>query len=334
MHKQQILYHPLKVQGGIRVPFSTGSLHIDLTLLTGGVLPGDLVEITGPTASGKTVFCQHIAASAQLRQLPVVWIDSDLTFDLAFARRCGIDPNLLYLTQPRNAEQALDTLVTLSGCTDIGVIILDSLDTLIPRREQQSGGYGLLEREDFSALQDELIAQALAAVWQQTQRSLTTILYTHASPSKQSGSYHRLSERHARMAPGLRASVRLRLEPEGPIFTGGLATGLHVGVHCLRSPKARQQDFPRAATLFGEPVSLNFPFQRRIDLDIMYNQGIVKAGEIFDFALGLGLIAHQGGRFVWEDRDLGSERSESIRTIENQGLSAGLESAVRRKLLW
>lgn len=334
MSKQQILYHPLKVQEGQRIPFSTGSLRVDLSLATGGILSGDLVEISGPPASGKTVICHHIAASVQRCALPVVWIDSDHTFDPPFARRCGIALDLLHLAQAWDAEQALDIMVSLAGCAELGLIVLDSLDSLVPRSELRSGAFGALENADFEAETDELISQALAMVWQRTQLSLVSIIYTHGSRREMNASYHRLSARHARMAPGLRASVNLRLEPGEHIEVDGAVVGIHTSIQCARRPKTRSQKFPGAATLLGRGVSLNPPFQQRIDLDIMYNQGIVNAGEIFDLALGLGLIEYQEMRFIYADRNLGSNRSEAIGAIEGLDLSAGLEQMIRRKLLW
>jgi RecA/RadA recombinase len=85
----------------------TGSLLLDLALGIGGIPGGQFIELCGPEASGKTTLSQHILAEAQKKGAAGALIDTDHTFDPAYARRCGVNLDRLVICEPETAEQAL-----------------------------------------------------------------------------------------------------------------------------------------------------------------------------------------------------------------------------------
>src|SRR5512136_1358541 len=86
----------------------TGSLSLDLALGIGGVPRGRITEIYGPESSGKTTVCQHIIAEAQKLGGVAAFIDVEHALDPAYAARCGVDVDNLYISQPDTGEQALE----------------------------------------------------------------------------------------------------------------------------------------------------------------------------------------------------------------------------------
>ncbi len=104
----------------------TGSLALDLALGVGGIPRGRVTEIYGPEASGKTTLCQHIVAEAQKLGGVCAYIDMEHALDPTYAKRCGVDIDNLYISQPDMGEQALEIAETLvrSGAVDVVVIEL------------------------------------------------------------------------------------------------------------------------------------------------------------------------------------------------------------------
>ena len=87
---------------------STGSLALDIALGVGGVPRGRVTEIYGPESAGKTTLCQHIVAEAQRKGGVCAYVDMEHALDPAYAARCGVDVDNLYIAQPDTGEQALE----------------------------------------------------------------------------------------------------------------------------------------------------------------------------------------------------------------------------------
>ncbi|MFC2015929.1 recombinase RecA, partial [Chloroflexota bacterium] len=86
----------------------TGSLSLDLALGVGGVPRGRVTEIYGPEGSGKTTLCQHIVAEAQKMGGVAAFVDMEHALDPAYAAKCGVNVDDLYISQPDTGEQALE----------------------------------------------------------------------------------------------------------------------------------------------------------------------------------------------------------------------------------
>ena len=82
----------------------TGSLSLDLALGVGGVPRGRVTEIYGPEGSGKTTICQHIVAEAQRLGGVAAYIDMEHALDPIYARKCGVNVDELYISQPDTGE--------------------------------------------------------------------------------------------------------------------------------------------------------------------------------------------------------------------------------------
>jgi recombination protein RecA len=94
-----------------------------------------VTEIYGPEASGKTTLCQHIVAEAQQAGGVCAFIDMEHALDPAYAERCGVDVDNLYISQPDMGEQALEITETLVRSGAVDVVVIDSVAALVPRAE-------------------------------------------------------------------------------------------------------------------------------------------------------------------------------------------------------
>src|SRR3989337_1741853 len=110
----------------------TGSLSLDLALGVGGIPRGRVTEVFGPESSGKTPLCQHIVAEAQRLGGVCAYIDMEHALDPAYAEKCGVDVENLYISQPDTGEQALEIVETLVRSGAMAVVVVDSVAALVP----------------------------------------------------------------------------------------------------------------------------------------------------------------------------------------------------------
>jgi recombination protein RecA len=109
----------------------TGSLALDLALGVGGIPRGRVTEIYGPEASGKTTLAQHIVAEAQKLGGVCAFVDMEHALDPAYAERCGVDVDNLYISQPDTGEQALEISETLVRSGAVDVVVVDSVAAVV-----------------------------------------------------------------------------------------------------------------------------------------------------------------------------------------------------------
>src|SRR5882757_4570462 len=114
---------------------STGSLGLDIALGIGGLPKGRIVEIFGPESSGKTTLTLHAIAECQKAGGVAAFIDAEHAFDALYARKLGVDIDILLVSQPDTGEQALDICETLVRSGAIDLIVVDSVAALVPQAE-------------------------------------------------------------------------------------------------------------------------------------------------------------------------------------------------------
>ena len=133
----------------------TGFAALD-SALDGGLPRSSIVEIFGPSSSGKTTLALQIVARAQQNRATAAWIDAEHAFDAPYAASLGVRVAEMPLAQPECAEQALEIACKLAGSAAVDLLIVDSAAALVPRLELQSAigdsGEGLHSRVLASGL--------------------------------------------------------------------------------------------------------------------------------------------------------------------------------------
>jgi len=134
----------------------TGFAALDSALGVGGFPRGSIVEIFGPSSSGKTTLALEIVAHAQRNQATAAWVDAERVFDASYAAGLGVLVEKLPLAQPRSAEQALGIVCRLAASGAVDLLVVDSAAALVPGLELESGvgdsGVGLQSRVLASGL--------------------------------------------------------------------------------------------------------------------------------------------------------------------------------------
>ena len=112
---------------------STGSPKIDIATGIGGFPRGRVTEVFGMESSGKTTLALHAAANCQKSGSNVLFVDVEHALDPSYAKNLGVKLEDLVVSQPDNGEQALDIIKFGLKSGAFGLIVLDSVASLVPR---------------------------------------------------------------------------------------------------------------------------------------------------------------------------------------------------------
>ncbi len=288
---------------------STGSLALDLALGIGGVPRGRVVEIFGPESSGKTTLSLSVIVEAQRAGGVAAFIDAEHALDPTYAKTLGVNLDELLVSQPDTGEQALEISETLVRSNAVDVIVIDSVAALVPRAEIE-GEMG----DQFVGLQARLMSQALRKLTAAISKSKTCCVFINQLREKIGVMFG-----NPEVTPGGRAlkfysSVRIDLRRIETIKVGDRAVGNRVRAKVVKNKVAP-------------------PF-RQAEFDILFDEGISKAGSLLDVGESLGLIQRQGSWLSFGDTKLGQGR-ESARMFlkENPKLTQQLEEQLRQRAL-
>ncbi|HOI29994.1 MAG TPA: recombinase RecA [Melioribacteraceae bacterium] len=283
---------------------STGSLSLDYALGIGGVPRGRIIEIYGPESSGKTTLCLHIIAEAQKKGGLAAFIDAEHAMDLNYAKRLNVDTANLLLSQPDFGEQALEIVDTLIRSNALDIIVVDSVAALVPRSEIE-GDMG----DPQMAMQARLMSQALRKITGAISKSKTCVIFTNQLRSKIGIMFGNPETTTGGNALKFYASVRLDIRRVAAIKDGNNVIGNRTKVKVVKSKVAP-------------------PF-KEVEFDILYNEGISKAGDIIDLATDKNILKKSGAWFTYkEDRYQGREQLKQ-KMLEDPQLLASLEKEVK-----
>lgn len=115
---------------------STGSFALDIAL-GGGLVEGSIVELFGEPSTAKSYSALKVIAEVQKLDGKAAYIDVEGALDVAWATKVGINPKELVYCRPKDDIEALDNLIALVSSRELGVIVLDSVASLVPKVETE-----------------------------------------------------------------------------------------------------------------------------------------------------------------------------------------------------
>ena len=287
----------------------SGSIALDYALGVGGYPRGRIIEIYGPESSGKTTLAIHAIAEAQKLGGIAAIIDAEHAFDRFYAEKLGVDVNNLLISQPDNGEQALEIADQLIRSSAIDIIVIDSVAALTPKAEIE-GEMG----ENRVGLQARLMSQALRKLTSTISKTNTTCIFINQLREKLGVMFGNPETTTGGNALKFYSSVRLDIRRVSQIKDGEDVLGNLVRVKVVKNKVAP-------------------PF-RKAEFEIMFGEGISRAGEVLDLATARGIVKKSGSWFSYNDTKLGQGRDAVKRIIEdNPELCEEIEAQVRESLL-
>jgi recombination protein RecA len=284
---------------------STGSISLDIALGIGGLPKGRVIEIYGPESSGKTTLAIHAIAEAQKKGGIAAFIDAEHAFDKFYASKLGVDIENLLISQPDNGEQALEIADNLIRSGAIDIIVIDSVAALVPKAEIE-GEMG----DSKMGLHARLMSQALRKLTGTISKTGCCCIFINQLRDKIGVMFGSPETTTGGNALKFYASVRLDIRRISQIKDSDEVSGNRAKVKVVKNKLAP-------------------PF-RIAEFDIMFGQGISKAGEIIDLGVDFEIIKKAGSWFSYGDTKLGQGRDAVKQLLlDNPDLMDELEAKIK-----
>lgn len=264
-----------KVDVGV-VP--TGSLGLDNALGVGGLPRGRIVEIYGPESSGKTTLTLHVIAEAQKQGGVCAFIDAEHAMDPDYSKKLGVDINNLLISQPDTGEQALEITESLVRSGKVDVIVVDSVAALTPKDEIE-GDMGA----HHVGKQARLMSQALRKLTALTAKTKTVVIFINQIRMKIGVMFGSPETTPGGKALKFYTSVRLDIRRIAQIKKGEDVVGARTRVKVVKNKVAA-------------------PF-KKTEFDIIYNEGISRAGELLALGERMGVVKKAGASYSYLPMD-------------------------------
>jgi recombination protein RecA len=161
-------------------------------------------------------------------------------------------------------------------------------------------------------MQARLMSQALRKLSSAIRQTNTAVIFTNQLRQKIGVMFGNPETTTGGMALKFYASVRLDVRRIQAIKNGAEVVGSRTRVRVVKNKVAP-------------------PF-REAEFDIMYNEGISKAGDLIDIGAQLGLITKRGAFYSFQDERIGQGRENAKQHLkEHPEITEQIDAAVREK---
>jgi len=293
----------------IAVPvIPSGAIALDKALGVGGIPRGRVIEIFGPESSGKTTLALHAVANAQRQGGIAAFIDAEHALDVVYAKKLGVNTDELLVAQPDTGEQALEIADMLVRSGAVDVMVIDSVAALVPRAEIE-GEMG----DSHMGLQARLMSQALRKLTGNISKTMTSIIFINQIRMKIGIVFGNPETTTGGNALKFYASVRLDIRRIASIKDGQDVTGSRTRVKVVKNKMAP-------------------PF-KSAEFDIMYGEGISRAGDLLDVGVEAGVIEKSGSWYSYNSERIGQGR-ENVKAFlkDNPDIFKDLDRTLREKI--
>lgn len=287
----------------------SGSILLDEALGIGGYPRGRIIEIYGPESSGKTTIALHAIAEAQKLGGIAAFIDAEHALDPVYAKNLGVNIDELWVSQPDTGEQALEIAESLVRSGAVDIIVVDSVAALTPQAEIE-GDMG----DSHMGLQARLMSQALRKLTATIGKSNSILVFINQIRMKIGVMFGNPETTTGGNALKFYSSVRLEVRKVETFDKGSdEAVGNKVRVKVVKNKVAP-------------------PF-RKVEMDIIFGNGISYMGSLLDSAVKHELVDKRGAWFAYNEEKIGQGRDNAIAFLEQHpDIAAKLEKQIREKL--
>ncbi len=270
----------------------SGSILLDEALGVGGYPRGRVIEIYGPESSGKTTLALHAIAEAQKTGGVALFIDAEHALDPVYAKNLGVNTAELWVSQPDTGEQALEIAESLVRSGAVDVIVVDSVAALTPQAEIE-GDMG----DAHVGLQARLMSQALRKLTGTISKSGTCLVFINQIRMKIGVMFGNPETTSGGKALKFYSSVRLEVRKIETITKGtDDAIGNRVRVKVVKNKVAP-------------------PF-RKVELELMFGEGISATGSVLDAALKYALVQKSGSWYSYGEERIGQGRENAKQFLQ------------------
>ena len=287
---------------------SSGSLAIDIAVGVGGFPRGRVIEIYGPESSGKTTVALHAVAEAQKQGGIAAFIDAEHAMDPVYARNLGVDINNLLISQPDNGEQALEITEALVRSGAVDIVVVDSVAALVPKAEID-GEMG----DAHVGLQARLMSKALRKLTGIISKSKTVVIFINQLREKVGVMFGNPETTTGGRALKFYSSVRLDVRKGELIKANNENVGARTKVKVVKNKVAP-------------------PF-KTAEFDLMYGEGISKAGTLIDIGTNMEIINKSGAWYSYNGERMGQGKEAAKQyLLDNPQVAEEIDRIIRDTL--
>jgi recombination protein RecA len=265
---------------------STGSLSLDIALGGQGIPRGRVIEVFGPESSGKTTLALHVVAEAQKAGGIAAFIDAEHALDPTWAKKLGVDLEMLLVSQPSYGEEAMHITEMLIKSNAVDIIVIDSVAALVPKKELD-GEIG----DTHVGLQARLMSQSLRKLTAAIAKSRTSVIFINQIREKIGVMFGSPETTPGGRALKFYASCRIDVRRIGQLKEGEEVVGQRVRAKVVKNKVAP-------------------PF-RAAEFDMLHTDGISYEGDILDMGMEQKLIGRTGAWFRYGDLQLGQGKEKA-----------------------
>lgn len=274
---------------------STGSILIDNAIGINGIPRGRVTEIYGPEASGKTTLALQVIAQAQRAGGICAVIDAEHALDPAYAAKLGIKTQDLIISQPDYGEQALEIVEMLVRSGALDVLVVDSVAALVPKAEVD-GEMG----DSHMGLQARLMSQALRKLTPIVHKSKTALIFINQ----------------------IRQNLNAMAFASKEVTTGGNALKFYASLRidirriaAIKDKEGRHRGNRIAVKIAKNKMAPPF---KRVELDLLFGEGISRELDIFNAAVTYNVIKQSGAYFYFNGEKLGQGQEQVFKLLKEK----------------
>jgi len=275
----------------------TGIYSLDKRVLgIGGLARGRIYEFFGAEGGGKTTLLYSIISSAQ-KLFPneaCVLLDSEFGTDPVWLAKNDVDIDKLIFHQPNSGEEALslaEDLIKEGCCSIVGI---DSVANLVPQAELD-GDMG----EAHVGRQGRMMAQALRKLIGLVSKHGVVLIFINQ----------------------IRDVIGMAMPGMGPRTTtpGGralkFAASVRLKIARTKTIKVEGEALKNAVNIKSEKNKLFAPY-REIDIELNYDFGFDKIGNIISECVWAGIIQKAGSWYSYKGDKLGQGQESCIPLVQ------------------
>jgi recombination protein RecA len=216
-----------------------------------------------------------------------------------------VDTENLLISQPDFGEQALEITEILMRSGGVDIIVIDSVAALVPRAEID-GNVG----DQHVGLQARLMSHAMRKFTSVLKRTNTVLVFINQIRMKIGVMFGNPETTPGGNALKFYSSIRLDIRKISQIKDGQESIGNRTRIKVVKNKVAP-------------------PF-KTAEFDIIYGEGISKAGDLLDLGVELGIVDKSGAWYAYHDERIGQGR-ENAKTFlkEHQDIFADIEQKIR-----
>ena len=272
--------------------FPSGDPALDEALGGGGWPKGRFIEVFGPESGGKTTLTLHALAEHQKKypEEDCALIDTEFSFDEAYAKKLGVNTKYLVVHQPDSGEQALNILKMLMQ-NGVTFLIVDSVAALTTKNELE-GDIG----DTHVGEQARLMSGALKQLCAEAGKRGATVFWTNQMREKIGIMYGDKTTTPAGRALKHYASIRCHIRAIGKV-----------------KEKIKGEDvIVSSRNKVDVKKNKTAPPFRTAEFCISFGHGIDGVANILDLGIAMKIVEKRGAWLAFDGEQLGCGRANTL----------------------